>query len=56
MLRITRPVPDGERIEGQVRVRAFREEFFRRSPRAHFEAEEIFGAVAEKSSYVKGCG
>jgi ketosteroid isomerase-like protein len=38
----TRPPPDGERIEGQARVRAFWEEFFRRSPRARFEAEEIF--------------
>ena len=40
----TRPVPDGDRIEGPARVRAFWEEFFRRSPAAHFEAEEIFGA------------
>jgi ketosteroid isomerase-like protein len=36
--------PGRERITGQARVRAFWEEFFRRSPAAHFEAEEIFGA------------
>ncbi len=40
----TRPVPDGERLEGQARVRAFWEEFFRRSPEAQFETEEVFAA------------
>jgi ketosteroid isomerase-like protein len=40
----TRPPPDGERFEGQPAVRAFWEEFFRRSPRAHFETEEMFAA------------
>jgi len=40
----TRPPPDGERIEGQVRVRRFWEEFFARSPRARFETEEVFAA------------
>jgi ketosteroid isomerase-like protein len=38
----TRPQPDGERIEGQVQVRAFWETFFRGSPQARFETEEIF--------------
>jgi ketosteroid isomerase-like protein len=40
----TRPPPDGERLVGQAQVRAFWEEFFRRSPQARFEAEEIFAA------------
>ena len=40
----TRPPPDGERLEGQGKVRAFWEEFFRRSPQARFEAEEVFAA------------
>lgn len=40
----TRPPPDGERIEGQAAVRAFWEGFFRRSPQARFETEEIFAA------------
>jgi ketosteroid isomerase-like protein len=40
----TRPPPDGERLVGQSNVRAFWEEFFRRSPQARFEAEEIFAA------------
>ncbi len=40
----TRPPPDGERLEGPARVRAFWEEFFRRSPLARFETEEIFAA------------
>jgi ketosteroid isomerase-like protein len=40
----TRPPPDGERIVGQAAVRAFWEEFFRRSPQARFAAEEIFAA------------
>jgi ketosteroid isomerase-like protein len=40
----TRPAPDGERVEGQARVRAVWEEFFRRSPKAIFEAEEMFAA------------
>ena len=30
----TRPQPDGERFEGQHRVRAFWEQFFARSPEA----------------------
>ncbi len=40
----TRPLPDGERFEGQHRVRAFWEQFFARSPHAHFDTEEIFAA------------
>lgn len=38
----TRPVPDGERFEGQAAVRGFWEAFFARSPQARFETEEIF--------------
>jgi ketosteroid isomerase-like protein len=40
----TRPAPDGERIVGQAAVRAFWAEFFRRSPHARFDPEEIFAA------------
>jgi steroid delta-isomerase-like uncharacterized protein len=40
----TRPPPDGERIVGQAAVRAFWVEFFRRSPDARFDTEEIFAA------------
>ena len=40
----TRPAPDGTRIPGQAAVRAFWEEFFRRSPQAHFETEELIAA------------
>jgi ketosteroid isomerase-like protein len=40
----TRPPPDGERVEGQKRVRTFWEGFFVRSPHAHFDTEEIFAA------------
>jgi len=43
----TRPPPDGERIEGQARVREFWQGFFQRSPQARFETEEIF-AVADR--------
>jgi len=38
----TRPAPDGERIVGHEKVRAFWEQFFARSPHARFEAEEMF--------------
>ena len=38
----TRPAPDGTRISGQAAVRTFWEEFFRRSPQARFETEDIF--------------
>jgi ketosteroid isomerase-like protein len=40
----TRPVPDGERLEGQERVRAFWKDFFERSPHARFETEEVFAS------------
>ena len=40
----TRPVPDGTRITGQSAVRAFWEDFFRRSPQAHFDTEEMIAA------------
>ncbi len=40
----TRPPPEGERFEGQQRVRAFWEQLFARSPHARFETEEMFGA------------
>ena len=40
----TRPAPDGERLEGHDRIRAFWEQFFARSPQAHFDTEEIFVA------------
>jgi ketosteroid isomerase-like protein len=43
----TRPPPDGERFEGQQAVRAYWAEFFRRSPRARFDTEEIF-AVGDR--------
>ena len=37
----TRPAPDGTRIAGQAAVRAFWTEFFQRSPKAHFDTEEL---------------
>jgi ketosteroid isomerase-like protein len=40
----TRPAPEGTRISGQRALRAFWEEFFRRSPQAHFETEELFAS------------
>ena len=40
----TRPAPDGTRIEGQQAVRAFWEQFFRGSPQARFESEDVFAA------------
>lgn len=36
--------PEGQRYEGQAAVRAAWESFFRASPDAHFEAEEIIAA------------
>ena len=38
----TYPPPDGERFEGQEAVRRFWEEFFRSSPDAVFQSEEMF--------------
>ena len=40
----TCPPPDGERYEGKESVRGFWERFFRSSPSAAFETEEIFAA------------
>lgn len=40
----TCPQPDGERYVGKERVRGFWERFFRSSPSAVFETEEIFAA------------
>jgi ketosteroid isomerase-like protein len=37
----TYPPPDGERFEGQAAVWQFWEDFFRLSPNAHLEFEEI---------------
>ncbi|MGH7500471.1 MAG: nuclear transport factor 2 family protein [Longimicrobiales bacterium] len=39
----TRPAPDGERFQGQQRVREFFVRFFERSPEARFMTEEILG-------------
>ncbi len=38
----TSPGPDGERYVGSTAVRAFWEDFFRNSPHAHFESEDMF--------------
>jgi len=40
----TSPFPDGTRHKGQVAVRKYWETFFRNSPTARFESEEIFAA------------
>jgi predicted ester cyclase len=40
----TGPTPDGARYQGQEAVRAFWEKFFRSSPDALFETEEMFAA------------
>jgi ketosteroid isomerase-like protein len=40
----TYPPPDGARFEGQAAVRALWEEFFRESPNAGFQSEEIIVA------------
>ncbi len=40
----TWPPPDGERHEGQAAIRRFWERFFRETPSAAFETEEIFAA------------
>ena len=39
----TAPAPDGTIFQGKEAIRRFWEEFFRRSPQAHFKIEEIFG-------------
>ena len=40
----TSPSPNGERFEGQAAVRDFWERFFRSSPDARFEVEDLFAA------------
>ena len=40
----TGPAPDGARIVGQSAVRSAWEDLFRSSPRAHFDAEDVFAA------------
>jgi ketosteroid isomerase-like protein len=40
----TSPAPDGDRFAGQAAVRAFWERFFRDSPHALFEVEDLFAA------------
>jgi ketosteroid isomerase-like protein len=40
----TRPAPDGTRIVGSAAIRGYWEEFFARSPEAHFDTEELFVA------------
>ena len=42
----TWPPPDGERQVGQVAVRRFWERFFRETPSAAFETEEMFAGGA----------
>lgn len=37
----TFPAPDGTRVEGEAAVRAAFAEFFRQSPQARFESEEV---------------
>ena len=39
-----RTAPDGVRFEGQAAVREVWEGFFRSSPRAHFDVEDLFAA------------
>ena len=39
----TEPAPDGTVYRGKERVTQFWEEFFRQSPQAHIDIEEIFG-------------
>lgn len=39
----THPSPDGTRYSGKEAVTKFWEDFFRESPKAHIDIEEIFG-------------
>ncbi len=41
MFENTWPPPEGQRVEGQAEVRAFWERFFRESPHAHIEIEDL---------------
>ena len=64
----TNPAPDGTMIKGKDAVTQFWEDFFRKSPHAHIEIEEIFSLsfrcvmrwkytwkdVSGKSGYVRG--
>ena len=40
----TGPAPDGARVVGQAAVRAVWDDLFRSSPRAQFDAEDLFAA------------
>jgi len=64
----TSPAPDGTRYSGKQAATQFWQEFFRESPQAHIEIEEIFGLgmrcimrwkydwenLAEKKGHVRG--
>ena len=64
----TAPAPDGTRVEGQAAVRAAFAEFFRQSPQARFEWEEVvvmgdrcavrwvyhWGGAGDEASHVRG--
>lgn len=39
----TTPAPDGTRYQGKAAVTEFWHDFFRQSPQAHIEIEEVFG-------------
>jgi ketosteroid isomerase-like protein len=39
----TQPAPDGTRYVGKEQVTLFWQEFFRQSPQAHIQGEDIFG-------------
>ena len=43
VLENTTPAPDGTLYEGKEAITRFWHEFFRRSPEAHIQIEEIFG-------------
>jgi predicted SnoaL-like aldol condensation-catalyzing enzyme len=43
VLENTTPAPDGTLYEGKEAITRFWQEFFRRSPEAHIQIEEIFG-------------
>lgn len=64
----TYPAPDGTRVEGQAAVRAAFAEFFRQSPQARFEWEEVvvlgdrcavrwvyhWGGAGDEAGHVRG--
>lgn len=57
----TAPAPDGTRYVGKESVTQFWQDFFRESPQAHIEIEEIFGLGARcvmrwRYSWVDGEG